>query len=367
MTPGTGAADDPEPAPPPSPSLHNLTPAILDDAHRLIAVDTAPLDRHPAAVYLARLSSGSRDAMLRSLHVIAGLLTQGKCDAWSLEWRAVRYHHSMMVRAVLEQKYAPATANKMLSALRGVLGEAWRLGQMEAHDYQRAVDVKAIKGKSLPAGRALSMGELHALFEACAEDRKPAGVRDAALIAVLYGAGLRRAEVVALNFADYSPQLGEIRVHRGKGRKARLCHTPPGCGLALDQWLEVRGTEPGPLFVPIGKGNRFHMRHLTPQAVLHILNERAKKARVAKFSPHDMRRTFIGDLLDAGADIASVQQMAGHANVQTTTRYDRRGEAVRKRAAALLHVPFIRIAIDQDVELQWRGASKTETREESEP
>ena len=75
-------------------------------------------------------------------------------------------------------------------------------------------------------------------------------------------------------------------------------------------------------------------RRMTDQAVLLLLQRRAKQARISEFTPHDLRRSFISDLLDAGADMATVQRLAGHANVQTTARYDR---AERRRSAGRLN------------------------------
>ena len=103
-------------------------------------------------------------------------------------------------------------------------------------------------------------------------------------------------------------------------------------------FLAVRGDVVGPLFW--GVGNRNNGRRLTTQAVYNMLQKRAIKGGVDSLSPHDFRRTFVGDLLDRGADIVTAQKLAGHANVETTARYDRRGEKAKHKAAKLLHVPY---------------------------
>ena len=257
-------------------------------------------------------------------------------------WGEVRYQHTAAVRSGLSKKYAPATCNKILSALRGVLKEAWRLGYMTAEDLARAVDLPPVKGETLPAGRALAAGELRALFDDCARDGV-GGLRDAAVLALLYGAGLRRSEVVNLNVEDFDVDTGVVSVRHGKGNKARLVYATNGGRAALTAWVAARGDAPGALFCSVLKnGTVDSTAHaLSTQAVYATLRKRAMAAGVKAFSPHDLRRTFIGDLLDAGADIATVQKMAGHANVTTTARYDRRGESAKARAAELLHVPFV--------------------------
>jgi integrase len=315
-----------------------LVPVIVAEPLPVL-VTPLPKDHHPAYVYLARLAPGSRRTMAQALRVIAGLAGQ---HPDRLDWAGLRYQHTQAIRATLSETRSPAGVNKILAALRGVLKEAWRLGQMDAETYHRAVDLPGVRGVRLPTGRALSRRELQRLFVACAKDVAAAGRRDAALIAVLYGAGLRRSEVTALDLSDYNAETTELRVRSGKGNKDRLCYVTDGAKAALDAWLAARGNEPGPLFWPAdGRGRPLVNRRMTDQAVLLLLRRRAAQAKIAAFTPHDLRRSFIGDLLDAGADMVTVQKVAGHANVQTTARYDRRGEETKRRAVELLRVPFV--------------------------
>jgi len=279
--------------------------------------------------------------MKTALNLVAALLTSGRCDAFSLDWGALRFQHTAAIRAALAERYAPASANHRLAALRGVLKAAWNLGQMPTEEYHRAINLPPVRGESLPRGRALSPGELRMLFLMCAGDVKASGARDAAMLAVLYGTGLRRSEAVALDLRDYDIETGALTVRSGKGNKARIGYASRGAHEALQKWLFLRGEVEGPLLLPVLKSGRIVFRRMTDQAILATLLKRAKQAGVKHLSPHDLRRTFISDLLDAGADISTVQKMAGHANVTTTTRYDRRGEVAKQKASELLHVPFV--------------------------
>lgn len=308
--------------------------------HELTTIGAARLDTNPAAVYLATLSPRSADTMRRALVIVARMLTgDDAADYLAVPWARLRFQHTAAIRAQLAQHYSHTTTNRILAAVRGVLRAARDLGQMTGDDYAGAVAFKRVRGETVPAGRAVASGELAALLGACGADI--GGIRDAAIIALMYAGGLRRAEVVDLDRAHYArdDDGGRLTV-KGKGNKERLVPVTNGAARLLADWLAVRGDDDGPLFQVIGHRN--HGGRMTTQAVYAMLRARAAAAGVASLSPHDLRRTFVGDLLDAGADIATVQRLAGHASPVTTARYDRRGEAVKRAAVDRLHVPYTR-------------------------
>lgn len=300
----------------------------------------ARLDQSAAAMYLTSLNSDAgRRTMAQALNVCAGLVSDN-ANAAAFPWHELRFQHVTAIRAKLTEAYKPATVNKMLAALRGVLRCAWQAGQMSAEDFHKAASVKSVKNDTLPAGRELTHGEITALMADCERDTTNAGARDAAVIALMYACGLRREEVVTLSLADYDAESGRLVV-RGKGNKERTAWLTGGAARAVADWLAVRGDMPGALFVAVNKSGRImNYSHMTPKTIYTMLAKRATEAGVKSFSPHDMRRTFVSDLLDAGADITTVSKMAGHANVATTARYDRRPEEAKRKAASLLHVPY---------------------------
>lgn len=296
--------------------------------------------KNAALVYLASLGSPhSRRAMRHDLEVIAEIAAPG-IPFDSIPWGELRFEHTQAIRAQIADKYDAATANHMLTALRQVLKNAWRLGQMSAEEYMRAADLDAIKGNKpeQATGRAVEAGEMSAIVRTC-KDGTPAGARDAAIFALAYSGGLRRAELTALDVEHVDAETGVLRVH-GKGNKKRTVHIHNGALRALQDWLAVRGDAPGALFLPTRKGGYILEGRMSTQAIYNIMRQRAAKADVKAFSPHDMRRTFAGDMLDAGVDIATVQKMMGHANVSTTAGYDRRGERAKADAAKKLHFPY---------------------------
>jgi integrase len=298
--------------------------------------EPARRDRDPSVVYIASLARGSRKAQSGALKAIASFLGVPRAIAW----HELRSQHTMAVRAwLLEADYAPKTVVRFLSALRGVLRMARRMKLLSSEDYELACDLPPVKGSRVRPGRSLASTEMRALFDSCEERGDALALRNAAMIGLLYGVGVRRAEVCSIDVEDLR---GVELVVRGKGNKERQLFLPAGAVRAVAAWLEVRGDGPGPLLVPVPQGHRgeLEIRRLSEKSVLGILKRLRDCVGLEKFTTHDFRRTWIGDLLDANVQLTTIQDLAGHASPVTTSQYDRRGERARRSAADHIVVPF---------------------------
>ena len=322
----------------PPPSAPGVSETVALALPTPAAVPARPSEE-PATVWLSRYTSAkSRLTMAGSLRVLGGLLL-GKApeavDPRSVPWAQVRYAHAQEVRAKLAAQYAPATANRHLVALRGVVRECWQLGLMSREDASRVEALKAVPGNAKEKGRALSKEEISALYAACGPGAQ--GRRDAAVLALTAQGGMRRAEVCGLDLEHWDAAQAKLMV-LGKGNKWRSVYLPDAAKEALQSWLALRGDTAGPLLWPVSKhGTPVTGKRLTDHGVYDLLNALGKRAGVKGFTPHDLRRTFITSLLHKGADALTVSKLAGHANVQTTMRYDRRGEDAKVAAVALLN------------------------------
>lgn len=317
----------------------------LVTTHELALREPIPADRHPAAVYLASLAKGSLPAQRSALNKIAEIV--GLPDAGAMDWGALRYQHVQFIRARLMERYAAPTGNRLLTALRRVLKEAWRLGYISGEEYYTLRDIDPIRGEGGDTeddlmGRALSAGELLAIMNVCTSDKTIAGARDAAIIALGYALGLRRAEISKMQLAHYNAETAKIKVKSGKGNKSRTLPIANGAKDALDDWLKVRGNDPGAMFLGINKGGHLSSNALGPRAIDELFNKRAGQANVDDAHFHDLRRSMISDLLDKGVDVVTVAKLAGHSDPMTTKRYDRRTMDNRRKAIQVLHVPYRR-------------------------
>lgn len=290
-------------------------------------------ETNPAIAYLISLNSSRSATTMRSLlNIIAKLI--GFTDLHDCQWEKLRRHHVQgILKLLIDSERAPATINTYLAAIKGVATESWMLKKIDSETYQQIKHVKPVRGTRISRGRALSDFELKKLFACCDNDNTAKGIRDSAILAVLVGCGLRRSEIVALEFKDILWSQQAIIV-LGKGNKERMAFMPDGTVSRLTAYVEeIRGDFSGALFSRIRRHDDVTCDKMTDQAVYHILEERRNSAGIEKFSPHDLRRTFASTMLENGEDIITVKDAMGHANIITTQKYDKRGDERLRRAS----------------------------------
>lgn len=169
----------------------------------------------------------------------------------------------------------------------------------------------------------LAQADMTEMFEAAmqraAQTEGPLGVRDVAILEVLYGSGIRVSELCGLDLADVDHQRGAVRV-LGKGNKERTVPLGAPALRALTDWLAVRGQVVGATTNAVFLGARG--ARIDPRVVRRVVHQALEAVPQAPdLGPHGLRHAMATHLLEGGADLRSVQEMLGHASLSTTQIY----------------------------------------------
>lgn len=181
-----------------------------------------------------------------------------------------------------------------------------------------ATPMKTTKGRKF-AAEVLTAIEVHSLLSKCSK-RAPTGIRNKALIVMMYRAGLRVSEALALRVKDIDFNTGAVRVLRGKGNKARTCGVDQIALGVIDLWVKKRGElgikGTSPLFCTLDG------QPVQTAYVRNLLKRIARKAGIEKrCNPHSLRHSFASELRSEGTDIGIIARALGHSSIATTSRY----------------------------------------------
>jgi integrase/recombinase XerD len=251
------------------------------------------------------------DAYRRDLRRLAGFLaSRGRTLATARPGDLIAH-----LTALHEAGLKPRTLARRLAAIRGLFRFGRAIGRL-AEDPAASLETPRLP-RRLP--RALSRADAAGLVQAPAGS-DPRGLRDRALLELLYGCGLRASEACTLRPGDLDLH-GQFLVCRGKGARERLVPVGGQARRALLTYLEtgrpalVRDRDPGTLFV------NHHGGPLSRQGLWTIVRRHARRLGMRRAFPHALRHSFASHLLEGGADLRSVQALLGHADIGTTEIY----------------------------------------------
>jgi integrase/recombinase XerD len=226
-------------------------------------------------------------------------------------------------RAHLEAEgLSASTVNVRLAAVRKLAQEAADNGMLAPELAAGIAKVKGAPRRGVRVGNWLEQSEARELLRAPTGPGKKA-VRDRAILALLIGCALRRAELVRLQVDDIQQRAGRWVLPDlvGKGGRVRTVPIPAWVKLLLDQWITVAAIDSGPLFRSVNKGDAVSMTGFTENAVWWIVREYAGNLELGNLAPHDLRRTCARLCRESGGALEQIQLLLGHASIQTTMDY----------------------------------------------
>jgi len=223
---------------------------------------------------------------------------------------------------MIERKLSPSTINVRLSAVRKLISEAKRNGILDAEQAAQMADIPNIRQQGTQMGNWLTREQAKELLTV--PDRTTLkGKRDAAILGLLVGCALRRAELAALCLEDIQQREGRwviVDMH-GKGGRIRTVAIPVWVKQLINAWTAVAGHTHGHLLRPVNKSGRIVGEELGDWAVWSVVEKAAKEIGIEHFGAHDLRRTCAKLCRKNGGDLEQIKFLLGHASIQTTERY----------------------------------------------
>jgi site-specific recombinase XerD len=271
----------------------------------------------------------SRSAVLNSLPSLNSRRSYDHAIRDFIEWYCseprLAFNKTVVTRyrVALEQRsYAPSTINLRLAAVRRLAYEASDCGLLSPDLAAGIRRVKGAKRLGVRVGNWLTAEQGKKLL-AVHSGKQLRELRNHAVLAVLLGCGLRRAELVAVKIDDF-----ELREEHwvladlvGKGRHMRTIPVPDWVKSAVDAWTDAARLQSGTLFRAIGKTGRVQGQGFTAKVIWSIVREAAITCGIGVIAPHDLRRTCARLCHQAGGELEQIQFLLGHVSIQTTERY----------------------------------------------
>ncbi len=311
--------------------------SIIDPA--AVQLHAIPLNavQAPVALYLQRLAPSSRQTMRYVLQDAADRLGVDDVAIDEFPWHQLQPGHiTALVAALRADGYAPNTSSLYVNAIRGVMNQAWQQSLITQDQLLKIRAVKAAGGSRLSKGRNLRRTLIRELMDVCEADPRPQGLRDAAIIAILYGSGMRKSESVNMDLRQVNVAERSLQV-MGKGNKELIKFAPAWAFEKLEAWLTFRRenlpegvSDDDFLFNRIRRGHHITRDRITKHAIYYIAKQRGKQVGV-DIMPHDFRRSFITRVIEE-YDVSIAQKLAHHANIATTVSYDMRNDNERRNA-----------------------------------
>jgi len=271
----------------------------------------------------------SKNAVLHSLGAASSQQSYGRAIDEFIGWYCseprLAFNRTVVLRYrfFLEQKnLASSTINVRLAAVRRLACEASDTGLLIPDLAAGIRRVKGAKRLGVRIGNWLTVDQSKTLLGELPSDNLP-GKRDRAILALLIGCGLRRAELVGLGTGDF-----QVREERsviadliGKGKHIRTVPVPVWAKRAVDEWTTAAGINGGTIFRRVSRLGKIWGDRITPKAIWHVVRAAANRAGIKGLAPHDLRRTCARLCHLAGGELEQIQFLLGHASVQTTERY----------------------------------------------